>query len=226
VNSFEVGTKSEMLNHHLRLNGDVFYMIQKDPQENIQTVSSSTVEFYSGPEIKRYGVEIDAAYIPVEGLTVNFGLNYLHGEQAPSTSPFVDPYTGGGTVEVENKLQAMPKFTGSLGILYDVLRTSYGVYRLDADANMTTSYYSVPNVTLAVAGYTLFNGRASLAEIPVGRGLFDVSLWGKNLGNKDYRTFIYAAPATAQLNPTLPGTTTAASFGQPRTYGISVNFKY
>ena len=57
-------------------------------------------------------------------------------------------------------------------------------------------------------------------------GLFDVSLWGKNLGNKDYRTFIYAAPATAQLNPTLPGTTTAASFGEPRTYGISVNFKY
>jgi iron complex outermembrane receptor protein len=226
VNAFELGTKSELLDRHLRLNADVFYMIWKDPQENIQTVTSSTVEFFNGPDIKTYGVELDAAYLPIDGLTVNFGLNYLHGQQAASVNPFANPYAGGGAVTLQNRLQAMPKFTGSLSFLYDIFRTSYGVWRLDADANFTTSYYSVPQVTVAIGGYTLLNGRFSLAEIPLGKGRLDVSLWGRNLTNKDYETFVYAAPATAQLDPTKPATTTAGTFGEPRTYGVALNFKY
>jgi iron complex outermembrane receptor protein len=84
----------------------------------------------------------------------------------------------------------------------------------------------VPQVTVAIGGYTLLNGRFSLAEIPLGKGRLDVSLWGRNLTNKDYETFVYAAPATAQLDPTKPATTTAGTFGEPRTYGVALNFKY
>jgi len=223
VEALELGTKSELLDHHVRLNADVFYMYWKHPQENVQTVSSSTVEYYSGPEIKTYGVELDAAFIPVDGLTINVAANYLHGEQPPSTNPYAQ---AGTASSVFNQLTQMPRFTGSISMLYDVLRTSYGVWRVDADANTTTSYYSVPQVSVPIGGYTLVNGRFSLAQIPVGAGQLDVALWGKNLTDKNYATFIYAAPGIAPLNPTLPATNTAGSFGQPRTYGVSVNYKY
>jgi iron complex outermembrane receptor protein len=225
VAAFELGTKSEWLDHRVRVNGDVFYSTWKDPQENIQTVSSSTVEFFNGPNIYTYGVELDAAFLPIDSLTINAAANYLHGHQSATVSPYPNPYAG-GSVPFEAKLQQLPKWTGSISALYDIARTDYGVWRLDADANFTTSYYSVPNVSTAIGGYTLINGRFSLAEIPVGRGRFNVSLWSKNLTNKNYETFVYAAPGIAPLNPTLPATTTAGTFGQPRTYGVAVNFKY
>ncbi len=158
-------------------------------------------------------------------MTINAAANYLHGHQSATVSPYPNPYAG-GSVPFEAKLQQLPKWTGSISALYDIVRTDYGVWRLDADANFTTSYYSVPNVSTAIGGYTLINGRFSLAEIPVGRGRLNVSVWGKNLANKNYETFVYAAPGIAPLNPTLPATTTAGTFGQPRTYGAAVNFKY
>jgi iron complex outermembrane receptor protein len=226
VDSLELGTKSELMDHHLRLNADVFYMNWKHPQENVQTVSSSTVEYFSGPEIRTFGVEVDAAFIPVDGLTIDISGNYLHGKQDPSINPYANPVGATGPAITLNKLTAMPRFTGSISVLYDVLRTSYGVWRVDADANTTSSYYSVPQVTVPIGGYTLINGRFSLAQIPVGAGSLDVALWGKNLTDKNYATFIYAAPAVAPLNPSLPAATTAGSFGQPRTYGVSLNFRY
>ncbi len=227
VESLEFGTKSEFLGHRLRVNADVFYSIWKDPQENIQTVSQNTVEYFNGPDVYTYGVELDAAYSPVDALTVTLAANYLHAHQRLSGNPFADPYLPADNDDQNSgHLIESPKFTGSLSVLYDILRTSYGIWRLDADANSTSSYYSVPRFPIEIAGYTLFNGRFSLADIALGNGKLDVSLWGKNLGNKDYQTFQYSAPAVAPLNPTLPATTTAASFGQPRTYGIAVNFKY
>jgi iron complex outermembrane receptor protein len=230
VNSFELGTKSEFFDRRARLNVALFYLDRKDPQENIQTVSSSTVEYFTGGDIKIFGAEFDAAFEPMSGLTISVAGTYLHGKQDPTLDPFTNPYAGGGAVPFTAQLAQTPKFAGSVSVLYDIARMSSGaIWRLDADASTTTSYYSVPNVSIPIAGYTLFNGRFSLAQIPINGGKFgklDVSLWGKNLFNKDYRTFTYAAPAVAALNPSLPAVNTASSFGEPRTYGVSVLFKY
>jgi outer membrane receptor protein involved in Fe transport len=72
----------------------------------------------------------------------------------------------------------------------------------------------------------LINGRFGLAEMPLGGGKLDVFAWGKNLTNKSYETFIYAAPAVHALDPSQPATNTDAAFGEPRTYGVSMNFTY
>ena len=99
-------------------------------------------------------------------------------------------------------------------------------WRADADANAPSSYYTVPQVSIPVRAYTLVNGRFGLAEIPMGGAKLDVFAWGKNLTNKSYETFIYAAPAAFALDPTKPAVNTDAAFGQPRTYGVSLNFTY
>jgi iron complex outermembrane receptor protein len=226
VDSFEIGTKSELLNHTVRLNAAAFYLLWKDPQENVQTVSSSTVEYFNGPEIKIEGLELDSSFLPLDGLQLNVSATYLNGRQAAALNPYPNPYTGGGGTPVFNRLFALPKWTGSVSVLYDIAKTTYGIWRVDADANATSSYYTVPQVSQAVRAYTLINGRFGLAEIPTGGGKLDIFAWGRNLTNKSYESFIYAAPASFALDPTKPAVNTDAAFGQPRTYGVSVNFTY
>ena len=128
-----------------------------------------------------------AAFLPIDSLTINAAANYLHGHQSATVSPYPNPYATGGSVPFEAKLQQLPKWTGSISALYDIVRTDYGVWRLDADANFTTSYYSVPNVSTAIGGYTLINGRFSLAEIPVGRGRLNVSAVGQESRQQELR---------------------------------------
>ncbi|HEY2400753.1 MAG TPA: hypothetical protein VGI23_10385, partial [Steroidobacteraceae bacterium] len=226
VDSFEFGTKSEWLNHRVRLNLAAFYLNWKDPQENVQTVSSSTVEYYSGPTIKISGFELDSSFVITEGLQVSANATYLNGKQATSLNPFPNPYLDVGATPVFNKLFALPKWTGSVSVLYDIWKTNYGTWRLDADANSTAGYYTVPQVSQAVRAYTLVNGRFGLAEIPVGGGKLDVFAWGKNLTNKSYEVFLYNVPASFALDPTQPATSTDAAFGPPRTYGVSMNFTF
>lgn len=225
VQSYEVGLKSEFLQHRARANIAAFYLNWKDPQENVQTVSSSTVEYFNGPTIHTSGVEFDSSFLPLDDLTVNFSANYQRGTQAPSVDPFPDPYTG-ATVPLYDHIVELPKWTGSVSLHWDILRTSHGTWNLNVDSETTTSYYSVPNIPTPIGGYTLLNGNFGLAHIPLGSGAVDVSLWGRNLLNKSYETFLYSAPAAVALNPTLPAVNTDASFGEVRTYGIRVNLTF
>jgi iron complex outermembrane receptor protein len=226
VDSFELGTKTELFNHRARLNLAVFYLNWKNPQENVQTVSSSTVEYYNGPTIKISGLEFDSSFIITDGLQVSVNANYLNGSQPASLNPFPNPYLGGAAPPVFNKLFDLPKWTGSVSVLYDIMKTNYGTWRLDADANATAAYYTVPQVQQAVRPYTLINGQFGLAEIPVGAGKLDVFAWGKNLANKSYEVFIYNVPASFALDPTKPATSTDAAFGAARTYGLSLNYTF
>ena len=227
VDSYELGTKSEWFEHRLRLNLAAFYLLWKDPQEDVQTISSSTVEYFNGPTIKIGGLELDSSVLPMEGLQFNAALTYLHGTQAATLNPFPDPYTSGGSTQIFNRLVALPKFTGSVSVVYDIAKTSYGTWRLDLDANGTSRYFTVPQVSQAVEPYVLLNGRFGLAAINLGAaGRLDVFAWGKNLTNKSYEVFLYNVPASFALNPAEPATSTDAAFGEPRTYGVSLNYTF
>jgi iron complex outermembrane receptor protein len=225
VDSFELGAKAEFFGHRARINAAVFYLNWKDPQENVQTASSSTVEYFTGPTIHTSGLELDTSFLPLDNLTLNVALNYLHGSQAVSVNPFPNPNVP-VSAPVTNQLIEMPKFTGSVSMLWDIARTAYGRWHLDVDVNGTSRYYTVPQSTQTVPEYTLLNARFGLAEIQTGTGRVDVSLWGRNLTNKSYETFLYNFPASVPLNPQAPLVGTAASFGQPRTYGIAVNVAF
>lgn len=226
VASYELGLKSEILHHRARVNIAAFYLNWKDPQENVQTVSSSTVEYFSGTPIHISGVEFDSTFLPADGLMVNASINYLHGSQRPSLNPFPNPYSGASAPLVYNQLFELPKWAGSLSFMWDILKTSYGTWNLNVDADTTSSYYTVPQVSVPVAAHTLLNGRFGLASIPIGSGSLDVSIWGRNLTNRNYETFIYNVPAAFPLNPTAPAVGTDAAFGEVRTYGVTVNLTF
>ncbi|MBV8805258.1 MAG: TonB-dependent receptor [Sinobacteraceae bacterium] len=221
VQSYELGIKSETLERTLRANLAAFYLNWNRPQENVQTVSESTVEFFSGPQINISGAELELTYQPMQALRLDGELTVLHGHQPAISNPFPPPGTLGG-IQVPLHIVNLPDWAASLSASYDLARTKYGTWRFSVQGNGTASYFTVPNAP-AVDGYWLLNSRLSLLDIPVGgdNSSLEVSLWGRNLTDKSYRVFQYETPGTA------PGSFNVdAAYGVPRTYGASVTYKF
>ena len=216
VESFELGVKSELLAHTLRMNVAAFYENWKDPQEEIQTVSSSAEEAFNGPTIHISGLEFDSAYSPIAGLTFDGSVTYLHGRQGHVDDPFPPP-AGFPPVSAVFQLPALPAWAASIGVSDDIVRTDYGVLRVNVQTNGTASYYSVPNTTTPVSSYWLTDGKLSMADISVGDGgKMELSMWAKNIFNRSYYAFAYQ----------IPGPNTDAAYGAPRMWGGSVEYKF
>jgi iron complex outermembrane receptor protein len=160
------------------------------------------------------------------GLIANIGASYLQGRNHSIDNPFPNPNVGGGALPVNNHLIALPKLSGAAALLYDVAKTPHGTWRLDVDMSYTSRYYSVPQVAIPVGAHALVNGRLALADIPMGQGVMGLSLWGRNLLNRDYAAFIYNVPAVFALDPSQPAVGTDAAFGEPRTVGGSVMYSF
>jgi iron complex outermembrane recepter protein len=222
VDSYELGFKSEFDQRRVRFNAAVFHEYWTNPQENIQTTSSSTVEFFNGPPINIDGLELEAAWKPVKDLTLSADATFLHGSQSPIGNPYAAQLTAAGVPVVPFSLNLvnLPHWAGSVSANWDFVHTSYGIGRISLQANGTGHYFAVPNVTTPVGTYWLLDGRVALTEIGLGRaGRLEVALWGKNLTNRSYTTFVYAAPGLAGVN-------TDGTFGVPRTYGGSLAWKF
>jgi iron complex outermembrane receptor protein len=226
VRGFEIGAKSELFERRAQIQIAAFHLIWKNPQDNVQTASSAIVEYFSGPEIKVYGMELDSSWLVTPSLIAKIGASYLQGRGDSIDNPFPNPYAGGGALPVNNQLIALPKLSGAASLLYDVAKTPYGTWRLDMDVSYTSRYYSVPQVAIPVGAHALMNGRLELADIPISQGVVGVSLWGRNLLNRDYAAFIYNIPAVFALDPAQPAVGTNGAFGEPRTVGGSVTYSF
>jgi iron complex outermembrane receptor protein len=93
---------------------------------------------------------------------------------------------------------------------------------LHADAYSTGRAVSVPQLTDTGDSYNLFNARLSLKDIPVGAGhTLTASLWAKNLTDEEYRSF-----EMRWFDNVGPGSADIVQYGEPRTIGADVTFKF
>ena len=222
VYTWETGVKADLFARHLRFNLAAFYEDWKDPQLNVQTTGSgSVVEYFNGPDQTVQGVEIDMSVLPIDDLIINLSYAGYKGERDPAASPYQNPAVTGDEFIIGDMVQ-LPKHSGSVAVFYDFLHAGYGTWKLNLDGSGSTSYNTVPNANPA-PGYWLWNARLSLAEIKLGadRSALDVTLWGRNLTDREYRVFQYQAPGA------VPGTyTEQAVFGMPRTFGLNLAYRY
>ena len=209
ITSYELGFKSEFLEHRVRLNADIFYM-QDDGQQNFKTdVDSSGATWFhelnAGNSINK-GFEVELALRPIEGLQIDSSLGYLHyqlKDDAQSAATQICTHFSDGTLCPQTRA---PKWTGSLGIQYKMDMGMAGSLtpRLDASVISRVYYIPIANVNGAppprselistaasgVAGgldyqpgYTLLNGRITW-DAPGGK--WSVSGSVSNLTNKVY----------------------------------------
>jgi len=105
-----------------------------------------------------------------------------------------------------------PDATASIALNYDTLETPTGRYNASVSYSYNSGWYSDPDNRLRQPGYGLFNARLSWASVS---GVWTASLWGKNLGDKQYLTGL-----GAQANGDF------AIYAEPRTFGVTVGLTF
>jgi len=118
LDAFELGLKSELLDHSLVFNVAVFYNIWKNQQ--VFNVGVHGPEFDNLPESKIYGAEFELTWVPAEGWLVNAGLGLLHTELSDVTG--LDFALGQGDYQKGHELPLSPKVSanGSIARTFDI----------------------------------------------------------------------------------------------------------
>ena len=112
MDAFEVGIKSEFLDHRVRLNLSAFRNTLSDKQENIlQVVGTTNVTNTLNAAKARYqGVELELAVAPMRGWTISGSLGYLDAKYLNFFGNL-----GQGDADLSGlKLRRTPKWTGGL----------------------------------------------------------------------------------------------------------------
>ncbi len=200
--TYEGGLKSEWLEKTLRLNLTVF----EQDQTNLQVLqfTPNIGEFFiNSGNNHTYGVELEAFYVPITGLTLSADFGYDHfGTSNGFRTPQPDT-----TAYLSAEYQTQPFWNGvSMS------------FRLDGNYQSRYTQYANPALNPAVdallftPAYWLLNARVSVLDIPVGGKLTGrVSIWGKNL--TDEHQLDYVAPFGLYI----PG-----QYIPPRTFGADL----
>jgi iron complex outermembrane receptor protein len=197
VENFEVGVKSELFDNRLRLNANTFFMTYSDQQVFFtEEAPPGTLWFHqlNSGEAELWGVELEGLFQPVDELTIDGALGYIHHE-------VTDPGVSGGCVKFENGdpcySTRTPEWTLAVGAAYEFDLGDAGTLtpRLDARYQSKTYFlpyaatldpvnHIAPNPIEGVQeGYTIVNGRVTW-EPPSGD--WQVALYGINLTDEVY----------------------------------------
>ncbi|MBL4803047.1 MAG: TonB-dependent receptor [Emcibacter sp.] len=214
VETYEVGFKSEFLDHRVRLNVALFSTNYTDAQlDFVDPITPTIVETINAADtVEVDGVEIELTVMPISGLIIGLNYTYLDGHMPLQPNPLA-----GGALESFNIVQT-PEHAGSLTVDYTFEPFEFGTLIAHVDVTATDEYHYVGFGSQELDAFALVNARLMLTDIRLGNnaGALRLSVWGKNLTDEEY--VFYGFP--------LSGVGAVRVFGTPRTYGIDLTYEF
>ncbi len=225
VDSYEVGIKSQWLDKSVTLNLSGFWTEIRDYQTAIteQVPNTVNVRQYIAniPGVRSRGVEADLTAAPTERISFYASAayadttysDYPNAPQAPERL-----HLGASQDLTGYQLPGVPKFTYTLGGDASAPLGNLGGRDLALYGHADYSHRSTFNTSSSdsryadVPAYGIANARIG---IRTDDGLFDLSIWARNLFDKDYFQTLSAANT---------GIVTAL-IGEPRTIGATLRTK-
>ncbi len=211
ADTFEIGLRSEWLDNRLRLNLATFYTEYQDLQVfQIRDVGNLFISNAASAEIR--GFEVEAISSPFDGLSLGFTYAYLDTEYKKFIS-------ADGSADLSgNNLTRSPESSFSLSAEYKMALGAAGELRFRADYSYRDELFIQPeNRPLdTIDSYDLLSARITYQTA----GNISVSLFGKNLTDEEYRVHTFDADTILRNN------IGSAVFADPRTWGITVGYKY
>jgi iron complex outermembrane receptor protein len=209
LDAYEIGLKSELLDHRMRLNVASFYYNFKDIQ--VQVVQNNVSTTVNAAKARMVGVDADFAYIVLPELTITANAAYIDGEFQDFNNPTVFPASAYDPPvalanAAGNPTTRTPKFTGSVGFDYKMTTTA-GEFGLSSNLYYNSGFAWEPSNRLRQKAYELLN--ASVRWTSPG-DTFTVRLWAQNLTRAKYLT---QGQSTAVGDLLIPAA--------PRTFGIT-----
>jgi iron complex outermembrane receptor protein len=202
--NYEAGLKTNWLDNRLALNATAFYMDITDKQvrEEVAGAGLGIWKFTNAAKAHTQGVELEGRYRPMSGLQFIAGFGY-----ARSVVDDWETTSGGTPVDYSgNKVPWAPEYTYNLGVSY---QRENGLFIVADLLGTGEQYYDAAN-ELKSDGYETVNLR-----IGYQREDLDVSVWTKNLLDEEY-----------EVKKVASGGNTLAEDGAPRTYGLTVNWRF
>ena len=205
------------------------------PSGNLEPIVSSQFTTNFG-KARAYGAEWEFTAVPTEGLTLTWAGSYTDFDFKKISQTILD---AGGVTNVKDYPEAQrPKFmtTASAQYVVPLVDDTSLMVRLDAayrsSINVGTQAFSnagfeaagIPanvydnrdlNDMLKQKGLLTLNARATVMDIPVGPTKASISLWGRNITNKQRLNFIANT-----------GITAAALYDDPATYGVDLSIEF
>ena len=226
--NYEIGLKGLFLDNTLRLNASVFHT-DYDGYQVVQYNSEAFTFIVQNADVIGQGVELDAQWAPTSGLELGASLAwndtyYDSFVGAPCDSYQLgfgtcpnDPVPGAQDL-TDEQLSAAPKWVGNLNAQYTAgLGSTSLEWFMRGEYSYRGSSLSHPvgdggDPMQEIDSYGLVNASLGLSSA---RG-WDITLWGKNLTDKDYFTNISRAPVGSE-----PDYVTAR-IGMERSYGVTL----
>jgi iron complex outermembrane receptor protein len=229
--SYELGYKGDLADGRVRVNAAAFYMEYDDYQQSVPTGNNAGErDFINIDSADIAGLELDLSMAITDEITGTFSYGYLDTSFGPSTVTYLalDATSPEGvspvTEQLTDDLALAPEHSATVSLDY-TRPVPYGLF----SANINAQYQQKTNsgVTLPT-GYlddrTLVGANLSLSEIELGAdyGQLKVVLWGKNLLDQEY----YIGNIRQATFDVLGLSSGVGTFGDPRTYGITLQYEY
>lgn len=233
VKSYELGTKTELLDRAIRLNVAGYVMDRTDSQVDFNffipqpngTVRNTLETVNAEGKTKIRGVEADLTIAPVEGLTSTLSYAYTYAKipQARNTvqeqlNISLNPVNA-TPVYQDVFIVYTPKHALSGSIDYQTyIGKSDTILKLHLDGNYTSPAYTFDNENVMNEKSFIVNGRVTVADMNVANQKLSVSFWTRNIFNESH---IYRR---SNANRLVLGD--YANFNAPRTFGIEASVKF
>lgn len=189
LNATELGLKTEVLDHRLRVNSAAFYYKYKDIQ--VQKVIVGGTQLENAAAATLYGLDLDFNARLTKELSLQGSMEYLHGRYTsfPDDPSYVpNPAGGNGLISIEGKgltTVNSPKFTTYLAADYKI-PVAGGTLDNNINFSYNSGFYWNPDNRLRQPGYGLLGGYVKWTSESA---KWDVRLWGNNITSKKYQLY-------------------------------------
>jgi iron complex outermembrane receptor protein len=193
--SNEIGLQYDNPDQDLRIGLRGFWDQIDDYQFNQSVPFSTDFAVVNADEVTSLGLELDLAWTPIERLTVRSSLGYVNAEFDSYTDPFFPFGSFDG-----NEVPFVPEYTGSAGVRYDFENGFFAQTTVRVAGS--TRFDAANTGVFTQDAYALWD-----AEIGYATERFTVALFGRNLLDEEYYSFINREIA-------------AGSPGDPQLFGL------
>lgn len=225
LDAYEIGFKSVLADNRLRINGTAFYYEYDDLLVSTQRAGAAIVSNAAESEIK--GLELEMLAALTSELDINMTASWVDAEfksfpdaELTRANPNRLPCPGAGPTPncvfhgsaAGNGLPRTPELTLSAGANYSRV-ISPGILGLGINVFYSDSAPQDYANRLEIDSYTIVNANASLALGD--KGQFVIRLYGQNLGDEEYHSYMTATALGDYVAPA-PG----------RQYGVTFEYHW
>ncbi|CAN5115893.1 TonB-dependent receptor [soil metagenome] len=232
VDSYEAGMKGSILDRRLRFTTAVFktkYDGQQITTQQVNPAGTGVVSFVDNVGSSTIsGWEFEGTAKLTDRVRANLALGYVKAEfdefLAYTPNPAAPPAFIQTDVSASRQFQNTPKWTGNFSLNYEhPLQNRASVMMLGSVSWRTdTSAFETPFPEIDQPAYELYD--ASIVYVSANEK-WKLGLHGRNLTDERYRTggynFAFTTPSTLVFGDSVIG-----FYGPPRTYSVSLDFRF